>query len=514
MVEMVKERGYVTKDFPFLDESLRYEIESVLNESENYWDFGEKLAKRAVNPNTHHTLVFLAYYHLSRLNNSAALNRFLDAHKELLLPPPFYFLERPVYFVDGIDYNQDKVTIENAIELNDNQVITFYMLMRLYRSSPFGSPEEEWVKARIEELFAKNEGLRLHKADFIGHTGYRLKVLGKPQESLSMLFEALKLARESGDKWHQTRLLVFIAEVTTQWMIGRDSYTKAKEYLGEAMEICREINDKAGIATVLQNMCIYAYSRGELGEAFDCQLESISIQGEIGEVNLNAATNIAGLYMVSGDMKSAREWYDMVQNYENELGPYAYFGDVSYYLSLGNIQKAQEILDRAKELAISYGVDTALGRFYRITGDIEKANGDLESAMDSYKKALDINELASRQLRVRICLVKLVEVELEQFLPTKANRNDEYSGELMKRLEKETQENDIPGFYARLELLKSELRMRQGRHEEAKALLDSMIEFTNNRSTRFIHRDSLAMREKWKQSGPIPADSLRFLRKD
>jgi hypothetical protein len=65
--------GSITKDFPFIDESTRYEIESVMDEAKNYGDFAEKSSRRAANPDCNPLIVFLSLYHLSRVENSIAI---------------------------------------------------------------------------------------------------------------------------------------------------------------------------------------------------------------------------------------------------------------------------------------------------------------------------------------------------------------------------------------------------------------------------------------------------------
>ena len=501
MVRMSNERGYVTKDLPFLDESNRKVMESVLRRTKNYWDFAETLTAEVLDPSTHPNLVYLTLYHVSRLQNETAFHKILDAHPNLPIPVPFIS-------GFGVDYHHEKPMIEKVIELNKNPVITFYMLMKLFRDSNWGSPEEEEATTRIEKFLAEHPELILHGADYIGHAGYRRKVTGQPQESFDMLMEALQLARESGDKWHQISLLTLLGEVAGQWKKGKDTYSEAKKYLGEAVALSREINDKAGLANTLQTMCVFAYSRGELGEAFDCQLESIEMQSEIGDINVNAASNMAGLYGIAGDKESAREWRMIVQASEDKLGPYAVFGDVDVHLSEGNIREAERAFNRAKELTLSLGLETALGRLYTVEANLLRAKGDLESAMDSVAKALDINERANRQLRVRFCLLRLVETEVELYEPTKDNRDDEYSGPWMKRLANEVEINDIPGFYGRFLALQSELRMRQGRHDEAAEILDAVLELSDNSAMRFLHRDALETKEKWVTEGVLPADAL------
>ncbi|MFW9927269.1 MAG: hypothetical protein ACFFDM_10965 [Candidatus Thorarchaeota archaeon] len=498
----MKKRGSITKDLPFLEEDCRNEIEYILNSTNNYWDFAETLSKKTVEPSCHPNLVYLSMYHASRLQNSKAARRIIDAHPELPIPYPFFL-------PTDNDYETDVEIIEKAIELNQNPAITFYLLMRHYRVTGHGIPEEDKIKNRIEEFLANNEKLRLHGADYYGHTGFRLKGLGAPEASFDLMMKALELARESGDKWHQASLLTLIAEVTSQYKKGKESYATARKYLSEAMDLCREIGDKAGIATALQNMAVFAYSRWELGEAFDCQLESALIQGDLGEVSAGAASNLAGLYAASGDQKSAFEWIKIVEEKEKELGPYAHFPMVELYMSLGKMKEAEKSLSKASELTMALGLETALGRLYRVTGKMELMRGDLESAMDYSQRALEINERASRQLRVRACLLDLAKIELEMFSPTKQNRKDEHSGPWMKRLEDEVNDNDIPGVYARLLLMKAELRMKQGRHDEAEEILDSVISFTDNRVTRFVHKEALQMKEKWVEEGVLPLEASR-----
>jgi tetratricopeptide (TPR) repeat protein len=502
MVRIVKERGYVTKDFPFLEESVRKVMESVLEITDNYWDFAEKLAAGVIDPQTHPNLIYLALYHVSRVKNIKALHQIIDAHPELPIPFPFYY-------PSGNDYYHDEPIVERVIELNKNPVITFYMLMRLFRASDIGSPEEEQATQLIEKFLAEHPELRLHGADYIGHAGYRRKLSGQPQESFDMMMEALQLARESSDKWHQISLLTLLGEVAGQYVKGINTFSDAKKYLEEAVILSREINDKAGLANTLQTMCVFAYSRGELGEAYDCQLESIQIQGEIGEISVNGASNMAGLYRKNGEEESAREMETIVRAAEDKLGPYAYFGDAGRYISEGNLREAEKSLNRARELTMSLGLETALGRLYGLEGKLLRAKGDMESAMDSYQRELDINERAGRQLRVRFSLVRLVKMEVEMFTPTRENRDDEYSGPWMKRLEEEVENNDIPGIYGNFLLLQSELRMRQGRHDEAEDILDSAIELTDNSAMRFLHREALAMKEKWVEEGVISLDALQ-----
>jgi tetratricopeptide (TPR) repeat protein len=210
-----------------------------------------------------------------------------------------------------------------------------------------------------------------------------------------------------------------------------------------------------------------------------------------------------------GDKKSAQEWHRLVMDRQNEMGPYSWFPKVELYLEQGNMREAEKALEKATKFTMELGYESALGRLYNVSASFERARGDLESAMDYVERALEIYDRASRQLRVRMSLLNLVELELELFMPTKQNRIDEFSGKWMKRLEQEVEINDIPGFEARLMLMKSELRMRQGRHDEAEQLLHDVISFTDGETMRFIHKKAVDKREEWVQEGVLPAEPPR-----
>jgi tetratricopeptide (TPR) repeat protein len=498
VVGELNERGSITKDLPFLDEEVRSVIESILEVTNNYWDFSKSLSELAIDPNCHPNLVYLSMYHSSRLRDEETTKKIIEAHPELPIPYPFRF-------ATGTDYEADKILIEKSIEINQNLAITFYLLIRLLRATRIGSPEEEYEKNRIEELLAENEDLRLHGADYLGVEGWGYYARGQPNEQLDHYMKSLELARESGDKWQQALMLYLIAETTAQ-MKGKDTSASIKKHLGEAIELCREIGDRVGVANVLNAMGLFAHGRGEFGEALDCGLESALIQSELGEVTATTAYNLALNYGIMGDKKSQQEWIKII---ENKLGPYSWLPKVEMYLDQGNVREAEKALEKATELTMKLGNESALGQLNRVTASFEHARGDLESAMDHAERALEINERVRRRTRTRDALLFLVKLELEMFMPTKQNRMDELSGKWMKQLEQEVETNDIPGYEARLMLLKSELRMRQGRHEEAERLLDDVISFTDGKTMRFAHKEAVEKREEWVQEGVLPVDAPR-----
>ena len=496
----MKALGSITKDFPFLEEDVRRELEVLMDAASDYWNFGELVARRAIQPGCPPMLVFLTLYHVSRLENQAAAERVYDAHPELPLPMPF------VYPASDLSRGGPEL-VEGAIEHFDSPLTTFYMLLRHYRASDFGSSEETHAQERIEAFLTENPEFRLHSADFLGHTGYRVRVEGRPEEALEYHYCALELARESDDKWHQVSLLTLTAEIESQYKTDAGHFERAKRLLGEAKETAEFLGDRAGLSNVLNTMSIYSFFRGEYSEFARCQLESVKIQQELGISSSNMALNLSGAYGALGDHATSLEWAK--QAVELRDGPYDHMSMAGVYMSLADLESAEKWIESAKERVLKQGLEYALGRWHTCNGRLEELKGDFESAMESYEKGLEIHERGSRMLRARSTLHAMAQLEVKMFNPTKENQLNEHAGRYMKRYEEDIRGKDLPGHEAQLLFLKAELRMKQGRHEESQQLMESVLEMTDYPALESLHTQASATKESWIKEGLIPESSRR-----
>jgi tetratricopeptide (TPR) repeat protein len=494
----MKALGSITKDFPFLEEDVRRELEALMDAASDYWSFGELVARRAAQHYCPPMIVFLALYHVSRLENPMAAEKVYDAHPELPLPMPFIY--------PGSDLSRGgPELVEGAIEHFDSPLATFYMLMRLYRASDVGGPEEANAQERIENILEEHPALRLQSADYIGHTGYRVRLEGLPEAALEYYYRALEMARESDDKCHQVSLLMLAAEVEGQFKTDHGHFERAKRLLGEGKEIAEAIGDRAGLAELLNAMSEYSVFRGEYSEFMRCQMEAAKIREELGLISYVTAMNLAYSYRLAGDLQTSLEWYREAVRLEDN--PYTHAGMATVYMSMGDLESAEKWLDSAKELVMQGGLEYALGRWYCVSAALESKKGDLESAMESYKKGLEIHERGSRMLRARATLHTMAKLEVKMFNPTKENRLDEHAGPFMKRYEEDVADKDLPGHEAQLLLLKAELRMKQGRHEESQQLMESVLEMTDYPALEYHHSQASATKESWIKEGLIPARS-------
>jgi tetratricopeptide (TPR) repeat protein len=492
--------GSITKDFPFLEEDVRRELQILMDAASDYWNFGELVARRAAQPDCPPMIVFLALYYVSGLENNAAAEKVYEAHPELPLPMPFLYPESDVS-------RGDPELVEGAIEHFDNPLATFYMLMRLYRASQVGTPEESHLQERLRAFLTENPDFRLHSADFIGHTGYRVRLEGKPEEALEYYYRALELARESDDRRHQVSLLWLIADIETEYKTDAGHFERAKRLLGEAKETAESLGDRAGVANVLNTLYVYSWFRGETSEAARCQLEAAQIYAELGPISATYALNLSGAYGALGDHATSLEWAKQAVELRGESVDHLHMASI--YMSLDDLESAEKWMESAKERVFREGLEYALGRWHSYYGRLEELKGDLESAMESYEKGLEIHMRGTRMLRARGTLYRMAGLEVKMFNPSKENQLDEHAGPHMKRYEEEVSGKDLPGHEAQLLLLKAELRMKQGRHEEGQQIMESVLEITDYPALENLHSEASATKESWIKEGVIPARARR-----
>ena len=474
-----------------------------MGEANDYFDFTDRLSKIASDPKCAPELVYMAMLHSWLNGYNIGLYKIEEAHPDNPILKP-WFIEEPMLIT---------AAVEEALETNPNDAVRFYLYMRVLRVSEIGTTEENWAQDQIEKMLKNNKGLRGHSAFYYYQMGRHHRYEGTPKNALEYHNRALKLAKKYDDKRLQVLILFMMAELTGFFQTGAKSHRESEAQIREAKTIAESINYKAGLGVVLNHLSIKAMHQGEIDEAIDCQLEGFRITEVLGNEDYAGARNLVGMYASIGDTKSAMEWAKLVyDNWKDSpgLAPYADFAMMQAYMAMDDLDKAREHLDDAKEKTFQSGYEMALGAWYGAAGSLDMKSGDFESAKDNYLKALDINERANRQMRMNGCISNLTRIELEMYNPTKENQDDELSGPWMKRLAQVLEEKDTPASHAELMLWKAELRMKQGRHDEADAFIESAVEITDRPGTRSLQKKALKMREEWVERGlVVPKPSYR-----
>ena len=131
-------------------------------------------------------------------------------------------------------------------------------------------------------------------------------------------------------------------------------------------------------------------------------------------------------------------------------------------------------MEKGETESLKVGLDRNTAENYIVAGHIERVKGELESAMYHFERGLEIAEQVNHQNRINSCLIGLVKTEIDLLEVDETSALVDTSGSWMKLLQSEVSRKELPGISGILLLLKLELRLKQGRMDEASSLLEDI----------------------------------------
>lgn len=221
---------------------------------------------------------------------------------------------------------------------------------------------------------------------------------GEHERAVSHLEEALKIGRETGDLKLQADALRNLGVVF--WWFKAELDRPLAEFYLPALELYRRANDRAGArsgeATTLSNISLIYAFKGDIFEALNYQNQSVEIRRQIGD-----SAGLADSYLTMGQFFTDMENHRKASAYFQEslklaegIGYKLTQNEVEVYLAaayvhLGEPDLAIPLLVRAVARERDNPV---LARYrYAALANGHRLKGDHESALHSYRQALEIN---------------------------------------------------------------------------------------------------------------------------
>ncbi|MFW9832773.1 MAG: tetratricopeptide repeat protein [Candidatus Thorarchaeota archaeon] len=470
---LVKPFGTITRDFQFVESSTREILEEILEISPNYPAFTKKLCKRASSESASDELVLLAIQHSSYLNFDELKWKVLEAQSDRISVRP-HILEMKA--ISENDWDTVIEATEAAIDQANSEWETFLQLLHLYKIvslNRFGSPLEERTQRRIEKAMDGNPALEQYSPSFYLNRTIRLRLEGDVSHAQSVCEKGLSQARNVDDRLSEIFFLWQKAELIGVYSFGPGTTEIAKQILREAIEISDNINCKGCRAVILELIQVMCHMRGEYSEAYEISLEILKMLESIGKQDDVNMHNLSAICNEMGNGREALEWANQALRIFDKqpfYRPVAYLDVAWSLINLGKLDEAEEQLNLAREYLYQSGYGSTLAIEQMVSGLLERALGDYDSALTSLEKAWETNLRENRHNRATSCLVKLAETEVMAFKPTPDNIQDESAGIWLTRLEEYGEKMDLPGVIALALFLKGELRFKQGRLNEAKEL--------------------------------------------
>jgi tetratricopeptide (TPR) repeat protein len=159
-----------------------------------------------------------------------------------------------------------------------------------------------------------------------------------------MYSEALRIARQIGDRWLEGRVLNNLANVHHE--AGR--LEESRSLLEQAVAIYREIEDRPTMGLLLGNLASLLVVQGRMDEAAPLLKQALAIHREVGARRHegHALGNLGTLLAEQRRLDEAREWFEQALRVYREVGARRYEGGTR--TNLANLHKEQGRIEEAR----------------------------------------------------------------------------------------------------------------------------------------------------------------------
>ncbi len=475
--------------FPHVDEETRSVLQSVMDEAENYADFAERLCHKVCTEPTPPLLQFFAYYFAWYISEIALLDRLADADRVTDLAVPLHMVSSASRG-EISDWNDMTKSLRKALDISPNDwiAILLYLAWRWPAESQY--PETD-VDIRpietIERSVSENEELEYFETYLYGMKAVRLHREGSLKEANVAITKAITVSRKFEDLIGLAYLLRLKANI-----VKHTDLRKAIDVLLTSRDLCNLHDYRQCLGLVHGELGHIMGLRGELDAAIDYQLEMGSIKEAIGLPVGNHNAVIASYYNMMGNGRKALkftelavEWQD-ISAHLTRFVPFPHTQKAWALINLGRINEAKDELHKSKEFVPKTG-DLCMHIYSKLVeGILEKVEGNHDSAVQVFEEVLRSQEQDPFPLWQNICLLNLVEIEIEKQSPESIDPTADSSGPWMERLDEHARKNDLPGIAARSLILKASLRKKQGRHDEVQSLLKEVLKTAESPSMRYL----------------------------
>jgi len=223
---------------------------------------------------------------------------------------------------------------------------------------------------------------------------------GRTKEAASGLKQALELARGSGDRRREARVIGNLGN------LRRDQglMTDARPLLETSIAMARETNSRGSEGSLIGNLGILHAVQGRLEEAQAHFEQAIVIHREVGNRRLEGAdtSNLGLVYQEQGKSEEARAHFEQALTIHREVGNRRDEGLVVGNLGLlcsdlGQLDEARQLCEDALTICREVGDRQSEGAFLGGLADVLRDLGRTEEAMVPCGQALAVHRAAGNR---------------------------------------------------------------------------------------------------------------------
>jgi tetratricopeptide (TPR) repeat protein len=476
----MKPLGTITKYYPFLDSDTRETLDTIMEESTNYYDFVVRLGKHVLEEKVSNSLAYLAAVH-AWWTRARQITKALDEkYENIPCVKPWTFLVITAESSQALQYDSFKAALDIALEsVVDDWIRTELHVLHSLFHWPylFDAPSQLRPLEEAKRLIGKNPKLQCFSPLVIFLESEARGKAGDCEGDVTGYDAAYRLVVESGD-----------SVVEYMFRLVQANYERHKN-LGESFRLFDELYTFAqdlGVASfqveVLHDLSISFEVAGEYDLAISSHLECIEMVG-LSNPGIDTHYSLLSRHYASlGNGMKALEFADRVFESIGEVDyPTPYLRKARALVILCQLDQAEDFLAAAHSRMLKLAQEPRYIEYYYIYGNLELARGDLASAQDYLEQALEIAERLGRYLLYKnLILLALARLELAQTEESKDASERFMPGKWLSRLENHVKSQDMPGIAIQTALIKSEFYQAYGQLKDARETLQQALEISDS----------------------------------
>jgi class 3 adenylate cyclase/Tfp pilus assembly protein PilF len=247
--------------------------------------------------------------------------------------------------------------------------------------------------------------------------GAALLGLGDAVSALAHFQRAYELYVELGDIDHAMSLMSNQGNAH----LGLNNFDEALRWFEMARQACESRGAIDKVGTVYMHIGIALTTKGSTDEALASYHRALEAQNQAGNRREVATVteHMANLYATIGDLTSALRCYHSALQINEEIGYPTGMANVLNALSIlhmriGEYPRALECLTRAKSLFLELQQEIGIRMAEVNIGTVYHACGDIEHALQSYRKVLEHTDPKSAPVSYAHCLLNIGTILAEQ----------------------------------------------------------------------------------------------------
>ncbi len=484
----VKPLGTVMKYYPFIDKESKRILKSLMDESNNYNEFVQRLCKVVIENDVPVSLAYLAAVQAWWCRIDNVKNLIQKKFKDIPIIRPWAYPHNS-FERDQITFH-DVVTeaIKNAIDSDiEDWIETELHLLHTFYHWPIGEISSALEPIEIAKgLIKENAALSCFEPLICAFEGMFIAGDGEVEKALNIVSKGEQIVERYDDVFYKYMLLLTRADILNFILMDVQGSMAIFEDL---YKIAQELDLPYFICEVLNDSTLAFEAAGEYDLAISSVQEILDSgkQQSLGETNfILLSRNYANL----GNGPKALEWinkgFDYCEQFESPL----MLLSKAWALALVNrLDEADQTLESAYSLIMKAGLERHLGDYYQVSGVVEYRKGDPITALHLLEKAWEIAERVPAAANQNRALLDLARVEIQISNHKTGSTEIAVPGKWLSKLEKHACDRNLPGIRMQAALLKSEFYKKHDQLKDARSTLVEALSITDSLSVRTLRTE-------------------------